>query len=323
MPPSYGTKDYWDARFQHEDNYEWLLPADSLNAVIRVALSSRHQSQGANGSCAPQILHIGCGSSDLSFQLRDLVASPRQVTNVDYSATAVQKCRQREAAALSATTPDGSGGGGGSDVGMRWETADLLDAESIARLAGGRVCQSGSPSSADGGEDGPFYFDVVADKSTCDAISITEDIPVRLPFISPRDAQKQTGNDDNDEKTERKTELVQPVPLLAVHMAVLTPPRTGRWCAISYSDDRFSFLDSDNVSGGGGGSKKVVGDEGVHGELLERGFPDPRRFWRVERRERVTVAPSGTTTGSGGHVVHQPEIAYWLWVLGRTEEVVL
>ncbi|KAK8088395.1 hypothetical protein PG997_003356 [Apiospora hydei] len=312
MPPSYGTKDYWDTRFQHEDNYEWLLPADSLNAVIREALSSRHRSQGANGSCAPQILHIGCGSSDLSFQLRDLV------TNVDYSATAVQKCRRREAAALSATTPDGSGGGG-SDVGMRWETADLLDAESIARLASGRVCQDGNASSADGGDDGTFYFDVVADKSTCDAISITEDIPVRLPFVSPRDAQKQTGNDDDDEKTETETtELVQPVPLLAVHMAVLTPPRTGRWCAISYSDDRFSFLDSD-----GGGDNTKVGDEGVDEELLEWGFPDPRRFWRVERRERVTVAPPGTTTGSGGHVVHQPEIAYWLWVLGRTEEVVV
>ncbi|KAK8055099.1 hypothetical protein PG993_000326 [Apiospora rasikravindrae] len=295
MPPSYGTKDYWDARFQHEDNYEWLLPADSLNSVVREALSSRHRNQGADGGGgAPKILHIGCGSSDLSFRLRELVASPRQVTNVDYAEVAVQKCRRREAAAL-----EGSGGGG--DLGMRWETADLLDAESIARL--GRRCQSPSADGEDG--NGPFYFDVVADKSTCDAISIAEDVPVPLPFASPRNMSlQQTDNGDEDGAGAAKpktTELVEPLLLLAVHMAVLTPPRTGRWCAISYSHDRFSFLDG------------RAGDE--------EGFPDPRRFWRVVRRERVTVAPPAAT-GSGGHVVHRPEIAYWLWVLGRTGEMV-
>ncbi|KAK7970055.1 hypothetical protein PG988_009128 [Apiospora saccharicola] len=296
MPPSYGTKEYWDARFERSDNYEWLLPADSLNAVVREALRlSQHRISSSGGSSAPpQILHIGCGSSDVSFQLRGLVDSPRQVTNVDYSENAVRKCRQREAAALLSAGLE-EGGGGGSALGMRWETAGLLAADSIARLGG---CN---------GENGPFLFDVVADKSTCDAMGCADDAPVTLPFVLPRDGlpprtdhsngscNNRTANNDNksdDDGTAATTARVHPMYLLALHMAVLTPPRTGRWCAISYSDDRFS------------------------------GFPDPRRFWRVERKERVTVAPPAAATGSGGHVVHQPEIAYWLYVLGRTEGVV-
>ncbi|KAK8050215.1 hypothetical protein PG994_011945 [Apiospora phragmitis] len=253
MPPPYGTKAYWDARFQHEEKYEWLLPANSLNAVIREALL-HHQTSGGGDGSAPQILHIGCGSSDLSFQLRDLVASPRQITNVDYSPTAVQKCRLREAAALSATT-----------------TSDPT--------------------------------------STCDAISCAEDVPVLLPFTSPRNDVQPRQTDNDNEAGAAKTALVHPAHLLAVHMAVLTPPRTGRWCALSYSDDRFSFMDPDSSS------------TAVDEDLLERRFPDPRRFWKVERKERATVAPPAAATGSGGHVVHQPEIAHWLYAMVRSNEM--
>ncbi|KAK8137958.1 hypothetical protein PG984_001338 [Apiospora sp. TS-2023a] len=319
MPPSYGTKEYWDARFEREDNYEWLLPADSLNAVVREALClSQHRISSSGGNSAPpQILHIGCGSSNVSFQLRGLVDSPRQVTNVDYSENAVRKCRQREAAALSSAVLEESGAG--SALGMRWETADLLAADSIARLGGGND------------ENGSFFFDVVADKSTCDAMGCADDAPVTLPFVSPRNGvqpgmdnsngscnnrnannNNNNNNKNDDDGAAATTARVHPMYLLALHMAVLTPPRTGRWCAISYSDDRFSFLDGAEEE-----AEAPVGDD-----LLKRGFPDPRRFWRVERKERVTVAPPAAATESGGHVVHQPEIAYWLYVLGRTNGVV-
>ncbi|KAK6842848.1 hypothetical protein PG995_001862 [Apiospora arundinis] len=328
MPPSYGTKAYWDARFQHEDKYEWLLPADSLNAVIREALSEPQKKSRSPGdsSRAPQILHIGCGSSDLSFQLRDLVAAPNQITNVDYSSMAVQKCRQRESEALFATTADAVSFAtlnGSDSMSMRWETADLLAAESIARLGGNFPSHSAVSHDFGGCDDDPLFFDVVADKSTSDSISCAADAPVLLPFVSPRmvqqehPQQQQTGNDAAANTTKAATAFVHPMYLLAVHMAVLTRPRTGRWCVLSYSDERFSFLD--------GGGKKGIGaakaEEPVEEDLLQRGFPDPRRFWRVERRERVTVAPPAAATGSGGHVVHQPEIAYWLYVLVRTNEV--
>ncbi|KAK7924349.1 hypothetical protein PG985_006403 [Apiospora marii] len=318
MPPSYGTKEYWDDRFEREDKYEWLLPADSLNAVVGEALSQHQSSSSDDDGYAPQILHIGCGSSDVSFQLRGLVDSPRQVTNADYSEKAVRKCQQREAAALSSAVLEKSG----SALGMRWETADLLAADSIARL--GRRCRDG-PAAGSGSDS--FFFDVVADKSTCDALGCAEDAAVTLPFVSPRNAQQPRTDNDNDKgsgngndgaSTSTTTARVHPVHLLALHMAVLTPPRTGRWCAISYSSDRFAFLD-----GGGSGRETEAKAEAPVGEdLLERGLPDPRRFWKVERKERVTVAPPAAATGSGGHVVHQPEIAYWLYVLGRTDAVV-
>lgn len=315
MPPSYGTKEYWDARFEQEENYEWLLPADSLNAVIREALLQRQNSRDG-GSSIPHILHIGCGSSDVSFQLRGLVDSPHQVTNVDYSETAVRKCQQREAAALSSAASEKEDNSSSAAVGMRWETADLLAADSIARL--GRRCREGPSAAVVGGgydddddDDGSFFFDVVADKSTCDAMGCAEDATVILPFVSPRNV-RQRKNSDGAASTAARVHLMH---LLALHMAVLTPPRMGRWCAISYLGDRFAFLD--------GGGRGAEAEAPVGEELLKRGFPDPRRLWRVERKERVTVAPPApAATGSGGHVVHQPEIAYWLYVLGRTDEVV-
>lgn len=321
MPPSYGTKEYWDARFEREENYEWLLPADSLNAVVSEALSQHQSSRGDDDGSAPQILHIGCGSSDVSFQLRGLVDSPRQVTNVDYSENAVRKCQQREAAALSSAASEEGGGGdcsgsssSSSAVTMRWETADLLAANSIARL-GRRFCDSLAVGS---GRD-PFFFDVVADKSTCDTLGCAEDAAVTLPFVSPRNEQQPWTDNDNDNDsaattttTTTTTARVHPVHLLALHMAVLTPPCTGRWCAISYSNDRFSFLDG----------RETEAEAPVGEKLLKRGFPDPRRFWKVERKERVAVAPPAAAAGSGGHVVHQPGIAYWLYVLGRTDAVV-
>ncbi|KAK8113872.1 hypothetical protein PG999_005941 [Apiospora kogelbergensis] len=326
MPPSYGTKAYWDTRFQHEDNYEWLLPADSLNAVVQQAMLACQRSYGSSDAASPppqqHILHIGCGSSDLSFQLRDLVASPNQITNVDYSSAAVKKCRLRESEALFSTTADAGSFRalkGSDSMRMYWETADLLSAESIARLGMRRQTQ---PAAGEDGpdDDGPFFFDIVADKSTSDAISCAEDTSVLLPFITPRRVQQQQTNNNAAAASRISPALVDPMYLLAVHMAVLARPRTGHWCALSYSDERFSFLDGGS-SGSSGNSGSLAEAEAPADQDLERWFPDPRRFWIVERKERVTVAPPAATTGSGGHVVHQPEIAHWLYVLVRTDEV--
>lgn len=143
-----------------------------------------------------RVLHIGCGSSGLSFHLgRVLVADPAQVTNVDYSRVAIDKCRRREEEMLQrrqdkregregkenreekegkegresngkANGNVGGKRGGGSARRMKWREADLLSVDDMAALA----------RESDGG------FDVIVDKSTTDCMACTDDAEVELPL---------------------------------------------------------------------------------------------------------------------------------------------
>lgn len=282
MPPSYGSQAYWDDRFQTEDVYEWLMPADSFDVVVRGAL---HNSPARD----PSILHIGCGSSNVSFQLRRLVASAKQVTNVDYSDVAVKKCLQRELQFLGTT------GGPRALERMRWETLDLLSAESLAALMRTGPADDGAPR----------LFDVVVDKSTSDSIACSADADTWLPFAAPT----QPGADAPPQP--RKAFKVHPLHLLAVHLASVTRPGTGRWCVLSYSDDRYPFLSS---------ATNADEDANVDPWLLDKGFPDPRKLWRLERRQEIVPElQKPEAPNNGDFVVHRPITTHWLYILARTE----
>ncbi|KAK6359127.1 hypothetical protein TWF696_000293 [Orbilia brochopaga] len=210
MPPSFGDKDYWDARFARDpSHFDWLLPADALDNAITQALTF------APSDDEPHILHIGCGTSSLSFHLRDLVKSPSQVHNVDFSAAAIDAGKAQEATELESLREH-----------MRWSVADLLSFNDILALT--------RPGKAAGS------YRVIVEKSTADAISCAEDVSVPIPYpltAGPGDENKSIQGALSD------TALVYPVYLLAVHMAFLVPPG-GRWLALSYSSTRFSFLTS-------------------------------------------------------------------------------
>lgn len=282
MPPSYGSQAYWDDRFKTEDVYEWLMPADSFDPVVRGALQGSPERQ-------PSILHIGCGSSNVPFQLRRLVASAKQITNVDYSDVVVKKCLQRELQFLGTT------GGPRAFERMRWETMDLLSAESLAAL------MRAGPAGADGL---PCLFDVVVDKSTSDSIACSADTDMSLPFTSPTNP----GADALPQP--RKTFKVNPLHLLAVHLASVTRPGTGRWCVLSYSDDRYPFLRSPT---------KASEDADIDPHLLDNGFPDPRKLWRLECRREIVPQRQPEAPANGDFVVHRPATTHWLYVLARTE----
>jgi EEF1A lysine methyltransferase 4 len=201
MPPDYGTQAYWDDRFRRDTKpFDWLLPADCLDAAVSQAIAGIEQ---------PRLLHIGCGSSDTSFQLRQLVDAPEQITNMDYSTTAIEQCRQREREEL------GEEGG----AGMVWEVADLLSAESLTALVSSSR-----------------HFDVVVDKSTCDCIACTEDVDIQLPYRLPGDIA------DGEAGAETCRAKIHPLHLLAVNLAAMTRSGSGRWVVLSFSDDRFPFL---------------------------------------------------------------------------------
>ncbi|KAF3910573.1 hypothetical protein ABW21_db0202543 [Orbilia brochopaga] len=146
MPPSFGDKEYWDARFASDPSqFDWLLPADALDSAVTKALDS------ARSCDEPRILHIGCGTSSLSFHLRDLVKSPSQIHNVDFSAAAIDVGKAQEAAESPLER-------------MQWSVADLLSFDDILTLrAAGEAARA---------------YHVVVDKSTADAISCAEDVSI-------------------------------------------------------------------------------------------------------------------------------------------------
>src|SRR4051812_32005085 len=89
-PPSFGLREYWEDRYaQKPAPYDWLNYADILDAYLEKALKSWPFP-------SPQILHIGCGNSELSFNLRLRVRDPGQIHNVDYSSVVIDWGRKHE-----------------------------------------------------------------------------------------------------------------------------------------------------------------------------------------------------------------------------------
>jgi hypothetical protein len=208
--PSFGDLEYWNKRFTKEENFEWLADFTVLEPCLKRAVAERSGSRER-----PQVLHIGCGSSALSMQLRDLVDSPQQIHNVDYSEVVVEKNRQREHELLSASKA--------STELCRWSTLDLLSMTQVlefAKLGKG--------------------YDVIVDKSTSDAISCSEDVFVELPY------RISTNSSSRVSRPFKGT--VYPLHVLAIHLAYLARPGSA-WVILSYSADRFSYWKDDITTG--------------------------------------------------------------------------
>lgn len=209
---SFGDVEYWDKRFAREEQFDWLADFTVLEPWLRNAIVER---PGHNES--PQILHIGCGSSALSTQLRELVRSPKQIHNVDYSSVVIEQNRQREIELLDySDAPIES---------SRWSTLDLLSASQILGF---------------GASD--EKYDVIIDKSTSDAISCADDVTVNVPY--------QIGSSSTTRLAcMTTTRTVLPLDLLALHLAYLASPGC-QWVVLSYSSSRFSHWDDQSTTKG-------------------------------------------------------------------------
>ena len=112
MAPEYGTALYWESRFRSDPNaYEWLVSPDCFHDPVLSALKT-------SATPNPKLLHIGCGSSELSYHLRFLVDEPAQVHNVDFSKEAIELGRKHD----------------DRDTPMHWSTMDLLSGEDVRRF---------------------------------------------------------------------------------------------------------------------------------------------------------------------------------------------
>lgn len=276
MPPAYGSRAYWEQRFTQEREFEWLLPPDALLPAVRRVIAK------CDAAC-PKILHIGCGSSKLSFHLRILVEKAMQVTNVDYSEVAIRNCVEQESTH--------SSGAAKGDV-MAWRAMDLLCADSIATL------KDEDDVAGAGG-----MFDVIVDKSTSDCIACSNDVKIALPHRLRRDA-------DSQPHSGALSCYLHPLHVVAVHLAALARPGVARWICLSYTDDRFPFL---------GSGWHTSASTTVDVKAIEDGFPDPRTLWRIEHKQQLVVEKAPCDNDDERPYVHRPTTCHWLYVLVRTE----
>ena len=95
------TQEYWDQRFEEEENYEWLLSFEKVEAYILPHLKT-----------TDHILVIGCGNSTLSNDLYD--RGYCHIKNIDFSRNVIEKMSR-----LSREL--------GHAASMRWIEMDMLD----------------------------------------------------------------------------------------------------------------------------------------------------------------------------------------------------
>jgi SAM-dependent methyltransferase len=303
--PSFASREYWDERFRNDSSpFDWLLPAAALRDVAEEWV-------GGAALRKAEILHIGCGTSD-SNVLRELVDDPSQVHNVDYSAAAVEAARAREQDAQSTAAEHESPWEAEAEKHdslqprpqaqcMRWSCLDLLSLDSTLSLAE-QQSERGRT------------LDLILDKSTSDSIACGSDIRLQLPY--PLSINGWTRGVLASGVVQHAD--IHPLHVLAVHLAALTTPRTGKWIAISYSEERFPFLPPYPRSASHGFLPESA---------IQAGFPHPNQLWRLEARERIepdaeeeTLAQRRKRLKEG--TVHRPKVSHWLYVLARTDVIV-
>lgn len=300
--PSFASHEYWNTRFINDDSqFDWLVPPELLRDIIKERTPESELPRKT-------ILNVGCGTADSTI-LKQLVDNPSQIHNVDYAKAAIDAAAAREKAEIESAALKGHekhdsvhDPQSADKRLMRWSCLDMLSLNSAFTLL-----ESQS-------ETGRLY-DLVVDKSTSDSIACGEDVSVRLPYLLSINGWTrgilQSGYMQSVE--------VHPLHILALHLAAVTKPRTGKWICISYSDERFPFLPPYPPSASHGFLPESV---------IRAGFTHPSQLWTLETKTKIgsrnehdeTLAERKKRLSTGA--VHRPQTPHWLYVLRRTDTLV-
>jgi hypothetical protein len=282
--PSFGQRQYWEDRYTTNSKpYDWLNESNVLDEQLDTALKICQ-------APSPRILHIGCGNSDLSFELRFKVRDPGQIHNVDFSQVVIDWGREKERGMFDSRWDDDVGESSKNNAPsmpmMKWDEVDLLSIQSVISSCS-LACYS-----------------IVLDKSTCDSLACTSTTEISIPYFLYTDND---GNGDAGSFLDidvSYTGTANAVQLLAVHLALVTAPQ-AQWIAYSYSSTRFWFLDAES-------SQTVEGNQGL--VPLHPGLPHPKDLWTLVRRQSVNkqYGNRGETTATDAGDTH------FLYVMKRT-----
>ncbi|KAJ9634667.1 hypothetical protein H2204_006116 [Knufia peltigerae] len=288
-PSDFSSQTYWENRFlARQTPFEWLLGVDDTTGILDPFIRDN-----VDPEKSAAILHIGCGTSDLSWRLRDYVSCPKQVHNVDFSVEAVNIGRRREEELLAARQGRGNSNEMPVEPGqshMRWTAVDLLSMPRVRSLLD---------------HDSKLY-DVIVDKSTSDAVACGG-------YITMLSIRKGSGvGGDFGENSWPVS--VHPVEVLALNLAAVTAVGC-RWVSISYSGSRFWFVERNEGDPVKATAIRTTGtvppqSDGSH-------YIAPYIFWRLEKKEQIELPEPGF--GGSADNVHRPQVYHWLYVLVRTD----
>jgi hypothetical protein len=288
--PEYATKSYWENRFtspsaEPPTGFDWLAPPSVFQDLLLESLAATDPSHldlaDQSIPSPPRILHIGSGTSNLSFELREWLClsstdlpspsrpsrilpssiPPSAITNVDFSPAAISWGRAREMSRFEAfsAAPNES---------MVWQVVDLLSPSDL-------VSTLPSPS---------IPYSIIIEKSTSDALSCGHPLPLPpLPNFSAHLSAPTSPLASSSAST--SVSLLPPIQVLARNLALVTRP-SSIWLAMSYSLYRFS--DPELLGG----------------------------LWDVVRC--VEVDAPVEEGKEGGEVVGRPTVKHGIWVLRRT-----
>ena len=146
MPPSFSEAAYWDKRFtENTEAFDWLLPEKCFDDEI-------DQLRGARGvDTGYEVLHIGSGTSMLSFHLSRIVPPGSAIRHVDFSQEGIEWGRRKEKEICTDLN---------TKTTMTWQQVALLSPQSL--LAAVK----------------PHSTNLIIDKSTSDAVSCGPDVIV-------------------------------------------------------------------------------------------------------------------------------------------------
>lgn len=91
----YGSKDYWNKRFEEETAYDWLCDYSLFKSFFNELVpekSARFVLCTFHNTVECRIVHVGCGTSKLSQQMQ--ADGFTDITNVDYSEALIRRCAE-------------------------------------------------------------------------------------------------------------------------------------------------------------------------------------------------------------------------------------
>ncbi|KAJ3226593.1 hypothetical protein HDU81_007237 [Chytriomyces hyalinus] len=151
----FSSQAFWDDRFIHEEEFEWLVSSNVLADHCVSILT-----ENSDGATIPSLLHIGSGTSLVSNALRSKLPDAK-IINLDYAQLAIEKGKRMEISQF-------------GDIRMGWIVANLLDWNSLYHALS---VESMDASQASG------KFDLIVEKGTADAISCGVDVQVQVSDV--------------------------------------------------------------------------------------------------------------------------------------------
>ncbi|WWC70535.1 uncharacterized protein I206_104486 [Kwoniella pini CBS 10737] len=271
----FSSAEYWSNRFETEKSFEWLISNEDLipfiidnlpnqfNDLQEETLGQEEEENVLN------ILHFGSGTSSLGFNLQNHLNSNLN-KNKNRKGERKRKIQIYDSDYVKPPL-------------INFEIPFLLlDVLNLNSLKKNSVSKKQK-------------WDLIIDKSTCDAISCSSNLS---------SSSLDDNNDDNDNDNDQ---INNPIERLLFNLSKITL-KNSRWISISYSSNRFN----DNNNNNNNNNNKLENEINLN-----------KFGWKLIKKQMIstTYIPGGKMIkdfkSGKERIVHEPETGIWMYILDR------